>query len=160
MNNETYDFEDRKYINPTVSRDEQLGFIDRLRDIEAAGMNQIVRDTHNLGTDVPSNLGGLNGATGLWAQRYMAPRMNTMVSGLRATAQAQALSEILANYQNQMKQRYNKAYREYALKNARNSANGTTSSEGITVNSGVVTPGNGSGDLMSTKEKSYSEEDL
>ena len=159
MNNETYDFEDRKYINPTVSRDEQLGFVDRLRNIEAAGTNQIVRDTHNLGTDVPSNLGGLNGATGLWTQQYMAPRMNTMISGLRATAQAQALSDILANYQNQMKQRYNKAYRDYALKNAKNSASSASGSRsGITVNDGVTTYGNGSSGLFGTTLKDFIEE--
>ena len=159
MNNESYDFEERKYINPTVSRDEQLGFIDRLRDVEARGMNQIARDTHALGTDVPSNLGGLTGSAGLWNRMYVAPRVNTMVSGLRATAQAQALSDILANYQNQMKQRYAKAYREYAKKNAQNSAGGTAGS-GISVNDGTTILGDGSSDLMNTAETGYKSEKM
>ena len=146
MNNESYDFEERKYINPTVSRDEQLGFIDRLRNVEAKGMSQIARDTHALGTDVPSNLGGLTGSAGLWNRMYVAPRMNTMVSGLRATAQAQALSDVLANYQNQMKQRYAKAYRDYAKRNAQSSVTNGSGS-GITLNDGVSVNGNGSSAL-------------
>lgn len=160
MNTETYDFEDRKYINPTVSRDEQLGFIDNLRNAQQQGMDQIVSETHNLGTDVPSSTGGLNGATGMWQSQYMTPKMNTMVSSMRATAQAQALSDILANLQNQMKQRYNVAYRKYALQQARNgnsSSSGGTS--GITLNDEVKTKNNGSSDLYNLKEKEVKEED-
>jgi hypothetical protein len=157
MNNETYDFEDRKYINPTVSRDEQLGFIDNFRDTQAQDLNDIVIDTHNLGTDVPSSIGGLNGATGMWNAQYLAPKMATMITSMKATAQAQALSDILANYQNQLKQRYNKAYRDYALKNAKNG--NSTSSSGITVNDGVTVKNNGSSGLYGTKEKSYTEKD-
>ena len=160
MNNETYDFEDRKYINPTVSRDEQLGFIDRLRDIEAASTAQAIRDTHNLGTDVPSNLGGLSGSAGIWEQRYMAPKMRTMISGLRATAQAQALSTILANYQNQMKQRYNKAYREYALKNAKNSTSSSSYGTGTSVNEGVKILPNGASDPYGLVKRDQTEEDM
>ncbi len=157
MNNESYDFEERKYINPTVSRDEQLGFIDRLRDVEAKGMSQIARDTHALGTDVPSNLGGLTGSAGLWNRMYVAPRMNTMISGLRATAQAQALSDILANYQNQMKQRYAKSYRDYAKRNAQNSVSGGS---GITLNDGTTIIGDGSSGLFGTTEKEYKTENM
>jgi hypothetical protein len=145
MNTETYDFEDRKYINPTVSRDEQLGFIDNLRNAQQQGMDQIVSETHNLGTDVPSSVGGLNGATGMWQSQYMTPKMNTMVSSMRATAQAQALSDILSNYQNQMKQRYNEAYRAYQLKDAQNKASSSSGSNGISLNDGVKTRSDGSG---------------
>lgn len=153
MNTETYDFEDRKYINPEVSRDEQLAFIDNLRDAQNRGMSEIVSDTHALGTDVPSSVGGLNGATGMWQSQYMTPKMNTMISGMRATAQAQALSDILSNYQNQMKQRYNEAYRAYALKNAKNSSSSSSSSsDGITVNDGVKTKSDGSGSKKTLEE--------
>ena len=110
MNNESYDFEDRKYVNPTLSRDEQLSFVDNFRNMQQANMNQIVRDTHNLGTDVPSNLGGLSGSEGLWNASYVTPKVNSMISGLRATAQAKALNDVLSNYQEQMKKRYNDAY--------------------------------------------------
>lgn len=159
--NESYEFEDRKYVNPTVSRDEQLAFVDNLRNVQQADLNQIVRDTHNLGTDVASSYGGLNGATSLWSGQYLAPKMNTMISGLRATAQAQALSDILANYQNQLKQRYNKAYRDYALRNARNSASSSTSSTGgITLNDGTKTQNYGAGDKMQLGNLQINEEDL
>lgn len=110
MNNESYDFEDRKYVNPTLSRDEQLSFVDNFRNMQQSNMNQIARDTHNLGTDVPSNLGGLTGSERLWNASYVAPKVNSMVSGLRATAQAKALNDVLGNYQEQMKKRYNDAY--------------------------------------------------
>lgn len=110
MNNESYDFEDRKYVNPTLSRDEQLSFVDNFRNMQQSNMNQIARDTHNLGTDVPSNLGGLTGSERLWNASYVAPKVNSMISGLRATAQAKALNDILGNYQEQMKKRYNDAY--------------------------------------------------
>ena len=110
MNNESYDFEDRKYVNPTLSRDEQLSFVDNFRNMQQSNMNQIARDTHNLGTDVPSNLGGLTGSERLWNASYVAPKVNSMISGLRATAQAKALNDVLGNYQEQMKKRYNDAY--------------------------------------------------
>ena len=60
MAQEFYDFEDRKYVEPTLSRDEQLGFIDRLREMENKDLQKIATDTHNLGSDLPSNLGGLS----------------------------------------------------------------------------------------------------
>ena len=111
MDKETYTFEDRVYVNPETSLNEQLGFVDKLRSLQQEGTDKITRDTHNLGTDVTPNLGGLTGAEGMWQQQYVTPKVNTMLSSLRATAQAQALNDVLSNYQNQMKQRYNNAYR-------------------------------------------------
>lgn len=110
MDKETYTFEDRVYVNPKVSRDEQLGFIDKLRSIQQEGAEKIARDTHNLGTDVTPNLGGLNGAESIWSAQYVTPKVETMASSLRAAAQAQALNDVLSNYQTQMKKRYNDAY--------------------------------------------------
>lgn len=126
---ETYSFEDRQYIDPTVSRDEQLSFIDRLREIENKDLRKIATDTHNLGTDVPSNLGGLSGigapnslgisgadtgSAGIWRNRYERPQVNALVSDLKATAQATALNTALNNMLNQYKNRYNQAARAAA----------------------------------------------
>jgi hypothetical protein len=126
---ESYRFEDRQYIDPTVSRDEQLGFIDRLREIENKDLRKIATDTHNLGTDVPSNLGGLSGigapnslgisgadtgSAGIWRNRYERPQVNALVSDLKATAQATALNTALNNMLNQYKNRYNQAARAAA----------------------------------------------
>lgn len=123
---ETYTFEDRTYLNPTVSRDEQLGFIDRLREIENKDLQKIATDTHNLGSDLPSNMGGLSGvgtpnslgvsgadtgSAGIWRNRFERPQTNSLVSGLRAAAQASALNTALNNTLNQYKHRYNEAYR-------------------------------------------------
>lgn len=126
MNNESYDFEDRKYVNPTLSRDEQLSFVDNFREAQQSNMDQIARDTHNLGTDVPSNLGGLSGSEGLWKASYVTPKVDSMISGLRASAQAKALNDVLSNYQEQMKKRYNDAYMAYQKRNN----NGSGGSDG------------------------------
>lgn len=114
---ETYTFEDRTYIEPTVSRDEQLGFIDRLREIENKDLQKIATDTHNLGSDLPSNLGGLSGtnpdagSAGIWRNRYEQPQTNALVASLRSSAQASALNDVLNNAMKQYKHRYNEAYR-------------------------------------------------
>lgn len=129
--NESYDFEDRKYINPTISRDEQLSFIDNLRSTQQADIDKIVRDTHNLGTDVSSIEGGLNGATNLWTSQYVTPKTDAIISSLRASAQAQALNDVLGNAVAQMKQRYNEAYRAANKRKNANNADGTTSNNGI-----------------------------
>lgn len=126
---ETYNFEDRVYVEPTVSRNEQLGFIDRLREIENKDLQKIATDTHNLGTDVPSNLGGLSaigapnslgisgadtGSAGIWRNRIERPQTNALVADLKATAQASALDTALNNMLNQYKNRYNQAARKAA----------------------------------------------
>lgn len=111
MNNESYDFEDRKYVNPTLSRDEQLAFVDNLRSVQQNDMAKIAQDTHNLGSDLPSNEGGLTGSEGLWNAQYVDPKVNEMVASLKSAAQAQALNNILTNHQDQWQQRYNEAYR-------------------------------------------------
>ena len=112
-NNEIYEFEDRTYIKPEVSRDEQMAFIDNLRNVQAQNNAQIATDTHNLGTDVPSNLGGLTGSEGYFQQRYQTPQVDAVVANLKATAQNSALTQVLNNWQAQMKERYNEAYRNY-----------------------------------------------
>lgn len=130
MDNETYTFEDRMYVNPTTSRDEQLRFVDNLRAIQAEDAARIARDTHNLGTDVTSNLGGLNGSEGIWSQQHVNPQVNSMVASLRATAQAQALNDVLSNMQNQAKERYNRAYRA-AQRRATNPSNTNYTNPGV-----------------------------
>lgn len=111
--NETFTFEDREYVNPQVSLDEQNAFIDNLRQTQQQNTGGIVQQTRNLGTEVPSNLGGLVGGEGYWTSRYQTPQTNTLVSQLRATAQAQALNNVLENEQAIWKNRYQKAYRNY-----------------------------------------------
>lgn len=103
--NEAYDFEGNKYVNPTLSRDEQMQFIDNLRAVQAGNNAEIQTDTKNLGTDVPSNQGGLVGGEDYFLERYQKPQLDGMVANLRASAQAKALSTVLANLSAQYKQR-------------------------------------------------------
>ena len=114
MNNEYYDYEDRRYVNPLVSRDEQMAFANNLRAVADNDISKIYRDTHALGTDVTPNLGGLNGSTNLWKRNYVSPKVESMTQGLRAVAQSAALEGAMSNYLNQMKQKYNNAYKAAA----------------------------------------------
>ncbi len=116
--NEYTEFEDRAYVNPQVSLDEQTAFINNLRQTQQANNQQIKADTYNLGTAVPSNLGGLVGGEGYWTSRYQTPQTNSMVNDLRAAAQAAALNQILQNEQAKWKNRYNKAYNANKRRNA------------------------------------------
>ena len=113
--NEYTEFEGRRYVNPTISRDEQMAFIDNLRNTQTANNEQIQTDTYNLGTHIPMTQGGLaTGATdpdSYFMQRYQTPQVDSQVATLKATAQAQALNDVLSNYQKQVKQRYSDAYK-------------------------------------------------
>lgn len=109
--NEYYDFEDRRYINPTVSQDEQMGFVNTLRDTVGRNTAQINAQTQALGSNLPSTQGGLVGTNSYFAHRYKTMPTEVQMNTLRATAQAKALNDLMSNYQNQMANRYNQAYR-------------------------------------------------
>lgn len=110
---EVAEVEGRTYINPQIAVGESDTFIDNLRQTQQANTQQIAQDTYNLGTAVPSNLGGLMGGEGYWASRYQTPQTNAAVANLRAAAQAKALNDVLANEQAIWKNRYQQAYRNY-----------------------------------------------
>lgn len=109
--NETIQFEDRTYVNPEASLQEQNAFIDNLRNVQNQNNAEIATDTYNLGTAIPSNLGGLGGGESYFTSRYQVPQGVALANNLRATAQAQALNDILSNEQAMMKQRYTNAQR-------------------------------------------------
>lgn len=117
--------DDRRYINPQVSLDEQNAFINNLRSTQQARNEEIATDTYNLGTAVPSNLGGLGGSGSYFNARYQTPQTNAMVADLRAAAQAQALNDVMNNELAQAQQRYNNAYKA-AQRRASNNNNPTT----------------------------------
>ena len=107
----SYEQEDRRYINPQVSLDEQNAFIDNLRSVQEKNNLEIAQDTRNLGTDVPSVLGGLTGSEGYFQSRYQTPQVNEMVSNLRTAAQAKALNDVISNEVAQAKEKYSNAYK-------------------------------------------------
>lgn len=112
--------DDRRYVNPQVSLDEQNTFIDNLRTAQGTRTAEIAQDTYNLGTAVPSNLGGLSGAGSYFTSRYQTPQTNAVVADLRAAAQAQALSDAMNNEIAQAKQRYSNAYKAYQKRHGGN----------------------------------------
>lgn len=126
---ETYELEEIVYVNPTQSRDEQLQFIDNLRDVQAQNNQQIAADTYALGTQVPTNLGGLTSGAGnadsYWMSRYQTPQVQSAVANLQATAQADALSKIMAQDEAQYQNRANQAYRNYQKRQRARSSSGS-----------------------------------
>lgn len=105
--------DDMRYINPQVGLDESNAFIENLRATQKQRTQDIAEDTYNLGTAVPSNLGGLSGAGSYFTSRYQTPQTNDVIASLRSTAQAQALSEAMSNALNRARQRYSNAYKSY-----------------------------------------------
>lgn len=147
--------DEQRYINPQVALDESNAFIQNLRDTQRTNTAEIAQDTYNLGTAVPSNIGGLGGSGSYFAARYQTPQTNALVADLRATAQAQAMSDALTNAVAQAKERYNKAYKAYSKRRA-SSGGGTTQTTAPTTqnkrlpidtnpgNGGTKIPGTGS----------------
>jgi len=111
---EFYDLEDRRYVSPTVSRDEQLGFVDTLRDTMGRNTAQINAQTERLGTNIPSSMGGLAGSGSYFTQRYQTTPLEARANTLKATAQAKALNDLMSNYERQMANRARQAYRSAA----------------------------------------------
>ena len=111
--NEYREEDSRRYINPNLPVTETEDFITKFRDTQRGNTQEISSQTEMLGTDVPSVEGGLTGAGSYWTSRYQAPQTNAVVQNLRATAQATALNEALANEQAYWKKKYNDAYRNY-----------------------------------------------
>lgn len=132
--NEFTEVEGRSYVNPQVALDESNTFIDNLRSTQQANNQQIQTDTYNLGTAVPSNLGGLTSPSGdaglsYFTSRYQTPQTASVVADLRATAQAAALNQVLQNEQAMWQKRYNDAYRKYQ-KSSYDKSNGGTGGTG------------------------------
>lgn len=144
--NEFSEFEERYYVSPTVSRDSQLEFIDTLRETQAKNTAQINADTYALGSQLPSNLGGLSGAEDTFVARYQTPQTNQTVANLRLAAQQSALNTALSNLQNAYKKRYDDAVLNYQKRAA------TTSN--------TNNNGNNDDDLLKTQGSSDTDEAL
>lgn len=123
MNLEDYAYNDdgRVYINPQVSLDEQNEFINNLRNTQAQDNAQIEAQTRALGTQVPSQLGGLTGAGGYFRSRYQTPQTNQAIADLKAAAQAQAINQSLQNEVNKIKKKYQDAYRANTVSSSKTS---------------------------------------
>lgn len=143
----SYEENDRRYLRPEVDVEETNAFIDNLRNLQQQNNAQIQQDVQNLGTDVPSNLGGLGGGSGYFRARYQTPQTNSLVADLRATAQAQALNIAMNNEIAKAKQRYNQAYRA-AKKRASSKPGG---SGGDLTSLGVNLVDDGSGEKQTLK---------
>lgn len=114
MNDDTIlEVDERSYTNPQTGLAEQTEFIDTLRGLQAEKTAEINQNTYNLGSQVPSNIGGLTGSEGLWQAQYQTPQTDAQIANLRATAQQQALNQALQNESDIMQNRYKQALRGY-----------------------------------------------
>ena len=126
----SYTENDRRYINPQVSLAEQNAFINNLRNNQQDWTDETISVTENLGTKIPSQLGGLTGGSGYFASRYQTPQTNSMVSDLRAAAQSQALSQLMNNEIAKAQKRYSEAYRAAKKRESNASSSGGNGSGG------------------------------
>lgn len=152
MNTEdvTLDIEGRTYVNPQTGLQERLQFIDTLRDVQAQNTAEINQNTYNLGSQVPSNVGGLTGSEGLWQAQYQAPQTDAQIADLRAVAQQQALNQEVQNLQGVMQNRYKQALRNFYARRKASSGSGTPPSTtgdntGLGIDTETPTP---TGDLV------------
>lgn len=134
---EVIEFEDRSYVNPQTSIDEQNQFIEKFRALQDQNQAQINQQTQALGSQVPSNQGGLVGAENLWNVQYQRPQVNAVgIENLRANNQLQALNTVMSNQQNAMANRLNQAkqayYRAQQEASKRNRASGGSGTNGKT----------------------------
>lgn len=143
---EFYEYEDRAYVNPTLSSGEQEQFIDNLRNIQSQNNAQITEQTYNLGTEVPSNLGGLGGGEAYFTSRYQTPQVGEMVETLKAAAQAQALNDVMTNYQNQLQNKYKQSYRAYSKRHRGTTGGGGGGGEDPTGDTLDINTNTGEGD--------------
>lgn len=124
MDQFSYTENDRRYINPQVSLAEQNAFINNLRNNQQDWTDETISVAENLGTKIPSQLGGLTGGSGYFASRYQTPQTNSMVSDLRAAAQSQALSQLMNNEIAKAQKRYSDAYRAAKKRESDANSNG------------------------------------
>lgn len=145
--NEYTEVEGRRYLVPTLGVSQTNDFINNLRANQQTQNAQITQQTQNLGTKIPSNMGGLTGGTGYWTSRYQTPQTNSALQSLRTAAQADALKTALANEKARMQKQYQDAYRAqqksaYDKSQAANSAipnaNNAASLLGYDVNGGGI----------------------
>ena len=148
--NEFTEVEGRYYVNPQAALDESNDFITNLRNTQQANTQQITADTQALGTDVPTNLGGLTGAESYFTSRYQTPQTASAVANLRATAQAKALNDVLANEQAVWKKRYQDAYRKYQKSVYDRSYSGGGNNSGSTGSTGNTSTWDGESELKTT----------
>lgn len=111
--NEQTEFENRSYVNPQLAIDEGDSFIEKLRATQLANNQQVKNQTYNLGTAVPSNLGGLVGGEGYWTSRYQTPQTNSLANDLRAANRKIALTKAMQNDVDAWQHRYNLAKMAY-----------------------------------------------
>ena len=128
--NETTEFENRLYLNPNLVVDETSNFIDKYRNIQNNNNQQMTQQTANLGTNVSTNLGGLTGSQNYWTSRYQMPNTASTAANLRATMQATALKEVLANEKAKWQKRYQDAYNAQQKRAWNNSKGGSGNSGG------------------------------
>lgn len=143
--------DERQYVNPQTGLSEANQFIETLRDVQAQNTAEINQNTYNLGSKVPSNVGGLTGSEGLWQAQYQTPQTDAQIANLRAVAQQQALNQATQNLQSVYQNQYKQALRNYYARRkaesdaAKASAQTSSTSTQLGIDTETPTP---AGDLV------------
>lgn len=116
LNDFLYEYDGRRYFDPNVLLADQNAFIDNYRNLQAQNNAQIAQQTRALGTQVPSQLGGLTGGGSYFKSRYQTPQTNQAIAELRTAAQAQALQQALQNELEKAKKKYKDAQNNLTTK--------------------------------------------
>lgn len=138
--NEVINYEDTLYVNPETSLQEQTTFIDNLRNVQNQNNAEIATDTANLGTAVPSALGGLGGGESYFTSRYQVPQGVALANNLRAVPQAQALNDAMNMNLEAWKKRLSdaqKAARKRAASYGGGGGGGTNTPDDLPITGGV-----------------------
>ena len=156
---EVINYEDTLYVNPETSFNEQNKFIENLRGLQQQQNAEIATDTTNLGTypASQSNLGGLGGGESYFTARYQTPQTNALVNDLRATANAQALTDVLKLNQSIMQQKLQTAQENARKRAAARAARARYYGGGSGGGSGggATTSGDTTGTVTTTSRETY-----
>lgn len=127
LNEFSSEVDGRRYLKPELATQENDAFIQNLRSVQAQQNAEIQKQTENLGSypASQSNLGGLGGAEPTWIDKYQTAPTNNLVADLRATAQAQALTQVLQNEVDYLQNKYKRLYQS-KVRSAKNGGPTTT----------------------------------
>ena len=132
-------------VNPTVSRDQQMEFIDAFRQLQGENTSRLGESAHALGSDLTAPYGGLHGPSEYMKSRYQTPQTESRMASLRTAAQLAALNQVMENEKAKWNNRYNQAYSN-AVKSSNASNQGNILTEEIKDKTTLSTLGTASSD--------------
>ena len=116
LNEFSSEVDGQRYLKPELATQENDAFIQNLRGVQAQQNLENRQTLDNLGSypASQSNLGGLGGSEATWLDKYQTAPTNNLMANLRATAEAQALTQAMQNEVNYLQNQYKRLYQAKA----------------------------------------------